>query len=362
MAAFYIYGLIGLGLFSLLSAGFFAFKLPKQRLSIGTSLVSREYRRLCGALALSATFFGLAALTAGDLNAAGSLVDNRSAALAQTRLNLLGYLVALAILAGGILGGKAVWNLALRGMRLVASPQWAEQRVRGITLSLIGTIAGAAIMVIVVAFGVSLLFSSDPGGVFRGAIQDEGDLFARFAAQPVQLFASADPGSQAIAILDKNTALALLARSPTTAASGLVSVIVTDGAFAQQKGWVDAAQLSRTRNVGLVGYLGDFVAGLVHPLTLKAIGFGCLLTGAMIGLVSLFLCRLYFRYAELTSILLGILILAYRFTLFDAAGTPGAAFLIPEALVVLLFDFLLSKIIPRWRIPGGVTPPPAASA
>jgi hypothetical protein len=45
------------------------------------------------------------------------------------------------------------------------------------------------------------------------------------------------------------------------------------------------------------------------------------------------------------TILLDVVFLALRYFPFNPASAPGAMYLVPEAIVVLLFDFVLAKLI-----------------
>jgi hypothetical protein len=304
---------------------------------------------------MALTFSALLPLTAAQLDPSGILVDTRSGFPWQARLSLLGTLLAVVVIGLSLLAVKSIWNLGLNGVRAFFNSRLAEQKVGAIRLGLLGRIVLIAFQVLIVAAGVFLLYTSDPGGVFRGQIPDETDINARFATQSTALYENPDPASRVVGMLEQNTRVSILPGNLGQSANGLAGVVVNDGPLSHQKGWVQQSLLSRTSNAGFLGYVGDFITGLVHPLTLQAIAFGCLVSGAVIGLFALHFGRFFARHSGSISILLGMLILIFRFSSLNVAKLPAAMYLLPEAFFVLTFDLVLAKIIPLLRLP---TPPP----
>jgi hypothetical protein len=320
------------------------------------SFAARPYRRLYGAIFLSFTFAILIPLTSSQFDPTGTLFDSRGSFPLQTHLTFLGYLVALGLIAAGILVVKSIWSLALHGIRLSFSAKWAEKQIHGISLGAIVRTGFVTVQCFVVAIGVILLFTSDPGGLIRSQVVDETEIYARFTTQPTRFYETADLSSPILGTLAQNTCVSILDGSHQIPINGLLDVVANDGILNHKKGWVAESFLSKDRSAGVLTYLGDFITGMVHPITLKTIALTGLISGAVIGLFSLLFGRVFRRFGEPIAILSGVLFLVLRYSAIVPASIPGAMFLIPEACIVLLFDFALTRLIllvpPPAPVPG----------
>jgi hypothetical protein len=223
-------------------------------------------------------------LTSSQFDPSGVLVDCRGSLPGQVHLTFLGYLFALLSIAAGILLVNSAWSLFVHAIRLSFSSKWAEKRIGGIALGGFVRFGLVALLVFVVAVGVTLLFASDPGGILRGHALDETEIYARFTTRSISFYKNSDPSSTVLGQLDQNTLVSILGGSHSVTVNELVAIVVNDGALNHQNCWVAEAFLNKDRTVGLLDYLGEFVIGLVHPLTLKAITLSGLISGAVIGL------------------------------------------------------------------------------